>query len=114
MTTLRSVSAPRGVIPGCVAIWLLAVTVPAAAQLLDVEVTHRARGLFPGEAQGDSYQIADAAPEDVGQTITITGYGVDDSPSSWNQTQQTHSGPYAGTQVTRVFYQVDTRGGNSG
>ena len=50
MTTLSSVFAPRGVIPGCVAIWLLPVTVPAAAQLLDVEVSHRARGLFPGEA----------------------------------------------------------------
>ena len=32
------------------AVWLLAVTVPAAAQPLDVTVSHNARGLFPGEA----------------------------------------------------------------
>ena len=52
MTTrvLRSAFAPHGVIPGCAAIWLLATTVPAAAQPLEVAVSHRARGLFAGEA----------------------------------------------------------------
>ena len=52
MTTrvLRSAFAPHCVIPWCAAIWLLATTVPAAAQPLEVAVSHRARGLFPGEA----------------------------------------------------------------
>ena len=31
-------------------VWLLAVAVPTAVQPLDVTVSHRARGLFPGEA----------------------------------------------------------------
>ncbi len=47
---MRSASAPRRVIAGCAGVWLLGVAVPAAAQPLDVTVSHRARGLFPGEA----------------------------------------------------------------
>ncbi|MHC5025731.1 MAG: trypsin-like serine peptidase [Planctomycetota bacterium] len=71
-------------------------------------------GLFPYEAQGERYEIAAAAPENAGQTVTITGFGVDDSPLAWTQVQQTHSEAYAGVDGTRVFYTVDTRGGNSG
>ena len=47
VTTMRSASALRRVAVGA---WLLAVTVPAAAQPLDITVSHDARGLFPGEA----------------------------------------------------------------
>ena len=47
---MRSASAPRRVIAGCVGVWLLGVAVPAAAQPLVVTVSHRARGLLPGEA----------------------------------------------------------------
>ena len=44
---MRPASAARRVRVG---VWLLALAVPAAAQTLDVTVSHRARGLFPGEA----------------------------------------------------------------
>ena len=46
--------------------------------------------------------------------IRITGYGVDDSPPSWNLIQQTHTGPYVAMGGTVLGYRVDTRGGNSG
>ena len=42
--------ARRSVNLGCAALCLLAVTMPAVAQPPDVAVSHRARGLFPGEA----------------------------------------------------------------
>ena len=47
---MRSASAPHRVTAGCAGVWLLAVAGPAAAQPLDVTVSHHARGLFPGEA----------------------------------------------------------------
>jgi murein DD-endopeptidase MepM/ murein hydrolase activator NlpD len=47
MTIVESVSAWRCVTAG---VWLFAVAVPTVAQPLDVAVSHRARGLFPGEA----------------------------------------------------------------
>ena len=47
---MSSAVVPRCVIPRWAAIWLLAVTVSAATQSLDLAVSHRARGLFPGEA----------------------------------------------------------------
>ena len=50
MMTTRSASAPRRVIAGCAGACLLAVAVSAAAQSLDVTVSHDARGVFPGEA----------------------------------------------------------------
>ncbi len=50
MMTTRSASAPRRVIAGCAGVCLLAVAVSAAAQSLDVTVSHNARGVFPGEA----------------------------------------------------------------
>ncbi|HLT46515.1 MAG TPA: T9SS type A sorting domain-containing protein, partial [Rubricoccaceae bacterium] len=67
-------------------------------------------GLQPVVAQGGGYFHVrqDLAPP----TIRITGYGVDTGTS--NQTQQTHTGPNAGSSGTTMRYQVDTTGGNSG
>ena len=47
VTTMRPASAGRRVAAG---VWLLAVAVSAAAQPLDITVSHYARGVFPGEA----------------------------------------------------------------
>ena len=71
-------------------------------------------GLTPYQAQQDFYILADAAPAVNGQTIRITGYGVDSSPPESNQVQQTNAGPYTELSGTTVRYQVDTTGGNSG
>ncbi|MHC4218595.1 MAG: hypothetical protein ACYSU7_09095 [Planctomycetota bacterium] len=71
-------------------------------------------GLTAGEAQGTWYVLAASPPPVSGQTIRITGYGVDGSPPEWNQTQQTHAGPYVTFDVTTIQYQTDTEGGNSG
>lgn len=49
----------------------------------------------------------------VGATTRITGYGSTSVPTT-NQIQQTHTGPYMGTNGTSITYQVDTTGGNSG
>lgn len=49
----------------------------------------------------------------VGATTRITGYGTT-SVATTNQIQQTHTGPYMGTNGTSITYQVDTTGGNSG
>ncbi|MHC4416266.1 MAG: trypsin-like serine peptidase [Planctomycetota bacterium] len=76
--------------------------------------TNSETGLTPFEAQGDLYMLADSPPPVGGQTIRITGYGVDNSPPEWNQVQQTHTGPYVTFQGSTVQYQVDTQGGNSG
>ena len=69
-------------------------------------------GLTPYEAQGAAYTLADPPPFDSSHTIRITGYGVDGG--TYNQYQQTHSGPYFSHSGTIVEYQVDTTGGNSG
>src|SRR5690606_9610625 len=66
-------------------------------------------GLQPSVAQGATFAVRqDLLPP----TIRITGYGVDGGTS--NQTQQTHTGPNAGSSGTTMAYQVDTTGGNSG
>lgn len=71
-------------------------------------------GLSPYEAQGDFFIVAKSAPPVNGQSIRITGYGVDSSPPEWNQTQQTHAGPYFAKNGTQLQYRADTMGGNSG
>ncbi|MCH7847868.1 MAG: trypsin-like peptidase domain-containing protein [Planctomycetes bacterium] len=71
-------------------------------------------GLTPGEAQGVFFTLADSPPPVQGQNIRITGYGVDSSPPEWNQTQQTHAGPYVTFSGSTVQYRTDTTGGNSG
>jgi PKD repeat protein len=49
----------------------------------------------------------------VGATTRITGYGSTSVPTT-NHIQQTHTGPYMGTNGTSITYQTDTTGGNSG
>jgi len=70
-------------------------------------------GLTPLQAQGAGLTMSTTLPS-VGQTVVITGYGVDTGTA--NQTQQVHSG--AITTVSQASntlqYQVDTTGGNSG
>lgn len=70
-------------------------------------------GLTPLQAQGPGLPMATVVPS-VGQTVEITGYGVDSGTA--NQTQQVHSGPITSvlTSATRLLYQADTEGGNSG
>ncbi len=72
-------------------------------------------GLTPYEAYGETYQI-DVPPPVQGQNIRITGYGTTSSPipNEWNQVQKTHAGPYFSFSGTRLSYQTDTTGGNSG
>ena len=66
-------------------------------------------GLTALQAQGAFFNVAqDLSPA----TIRITGYGVDDGTA--NQTEQTNTGPNAGSSGTTMRYRVDTEGGNSG
>lgn len=68
-------------------------------------------GLHPIVAQGAAFTVV----QDLGpDSIRITGYGVDSSPPSYNQIQQTHVGPNAGSSGTTMRYVTDTEGGNSG
>jgi trimeric autotransporter adhesin len=70
-------------------------------------------GLMPLEAQGPGVRVAKSVPA-VGDTVEITGYGVDDGAD--NQTQQVSTGPIKSVSVSssRITYQADTEGGNSG
>jgi V8-like Glu-specific endopeptidase len=72
-------------------------------------------GLTPYETYGDTYQITTPPPVQ-GQDIRITGYGTvgNPVPKTWNQVQKTHAGPYFDFSGTRLQYQTDTSGGNSG
>ena len=66
-------------------------------------------GLQPSAVQGDVFFVRqDLTPS----PIRITGYGTDSG--IYNQTQQTHAGPNAGSSGTTMRYQADTQGGNSG
>ncbi|HEV8537725.1 MAG TPA: trypsin-like peptidase domain-containing protein [Bacteroidota bacterium] len=66
-------------------------------------------GLLPLAAQGASFQVV----QNLGpSTIRITGYGTDDGTA--NQTQQSATGPNAGSSGTVMRYQTDSEGGNSG
>ncbi|MFT7476889.1 MAG: hypothetical protein ACI80N_000159 [Gammaproteobacteria bacterium] len=69
-------------------------------------------GLTAGEAQGMTYVLQLPPPIPASQNIRITGYGVDGG--SANQTQQTHVGPWLEFSGSRLEYQTDTQGGNSG
>ncbi len=69
-------------------------------------------GLTPFEAQSDAFELV-PPPGLSGNTIRITGHGTDGTPSTHNQVQQTHMGPFTGNGST-LTYQADTEGGNSG
>ena len=71
-------------------------------------------GLTPFQAQGSFYNIANTAPPVLNQTIRVTGYGTDTTPTTANQTLQTSTGPYTALAGDVIRYQVDTTGGNSG
>jgi hypothetical protein len=71
-------------------------------------------GLTAYQTQQAFFNLADVAPPVNGQSIRITGYGVDSSPPEYNQVQQTSNGPYTSLSGTTLQYQVDTTGGNSG
>ena len=66
-------------------------------------------GLTALQAQGASFNVV----QDLNSSIyRITGYGVDSGTA--NQTEQTSTGPNAGSSGTTLRYQTDTEGGNSG
>ena len=66
--------------------------------------------LMPLQAQNAYWSLV----QDLGpNSIRITGYGVDYG-TIYNQTQQTHVGPSAGSSGTTMRYATDTQGGNSG
>jgi V8-like Glu-specific endopeptidase len=66
-------------------------------------------GLTALQAQGIFFNVV----QDLGPAIIrITGYGIDDGAA--NQTQQTSTGPNAGSSGTTMRYRTDTEGGNSG
>ncbi len=66
-------------------------------------------GQSPIQRQGKSFNVTQNSP---GSTIRISGFGTDDG--SANQTSQSHTGPLTSVSNSRVFYAVDTMGGNSG
>ena len=72
-------------------------------------------GLTAFQTQGAAFGLGNAPTPGPGSTIRITGYGVDSTPNStFNQIQQTNSGPLVTNSGNLVQYQVDTTGGNSG
>ena len=72
-------------------------------------------GLTPYEKQQHAYVLASTMPAlEPSATLRVTGYGVDTTPPSYNQIQQTATGPFLDATGTVLEYQVDTTGGNSG
>ena len=71
-------------------------------------------GLTPRQAQGAQFTFSSPPPFNPNQQIRITGYGVDSTPSSHNQVQQTSAGPWVTFTGTTLQYRTDTEGGNSG
>lgn len=68
-------------------------------------------GLMPKQAQNAYWPLVQNLGPD---SIRITGYGVDYNNPNYNQVQQTHIGPNAGSSGTTMRYVTDTEGGNSG
>jgi V8-like Glu-specific endopeptidase len=71
-------------------------------------------GLTPLEAQGDRYILASNVPPVTGQSLRITGYGIDSTPQEHNQVQQTATGAFELQNVWEVHYEVDTTFAGSG
>ncbi len=74
--------------------------------------------LFPGEVQGH-YKVRLHESVKKGQAVRITGYGSDENDPIRHFSQQTHDGiikKIGGflTAKSRLGYNVDTMGGNSG
>ena len=71
-------------------------------------------GLTAYEAMGDAFELVLPPAAPGNETIRITGHGTDSTPNlTFNQVQQTHSGPLVGVG-TNLNYQADTTGGSSG
>ncbi len=68
-------------------------------------------GLPAYVAQGSFFTLAPPPPV-AGNSIRITGYGAD--TGVFDNTQQTHVGPFVSDSGTTLGYQTDTQGGNSG
>lgn len=71
---------------------------------------------LPSEAQGGFFLLSNAAPQGA---VRITGFGLDSTPRSRNQTQQTHNADSINVVEAEendvvVSYMADTRPGNSG
>jgi V8-like Glu-specific endopeptidase len=72
-------------------------------------------GLMPFQTQGSvSYAIAPPPPFDPSLQLRVTGYGIDDTPRTANQVQQTSVGLWDGGDLTSLFHTVDTTTGSSG
>jgi V8-like Glu-specific endopeptidase len=71
-------------------------------------------GLTPFQAQGARYTLTLPPPFNPNETIRITGYGVDSSPNTYSQVQQTDVGPWVTSSGSTLQYATDTEGGNSG
>lgn len=71
-------------------------------------------GLTPFGKQLVRYNLAAPPVFNGSESIRITGYGVDSSPQTSNQVQQTSAGPWVTSSGTLVQYKTDTEGGNSG
>jgi len=78
-------------------------------------------GQYPGAVQG-YYPVKFDAPE-LGTTLRITGYGLDQNEPTKNLSQQTNTGElftvgtgnvWQGRKESRLTHGVDTMGGNSG
>jgi V8-like Glu-specific endopeptidase len=97
---------------------------PASVQSIDGDIgfdwgyfgvfSNTETGLTPLEAQGARYQVASNVPLPVSQTLRVTGYGVDSTPSQHNQVQQTDAGPFRALDASILQHEVDTTGGSSG
>lgn len=74
-------------------------------------------GLMPFERQGHAFTLASASAQ-INQLVSVTGFGsVDPSTGvggQYNYALRTHMGPVVQVNTTRLEYQVDTTGGNSG
>lgn len=72
-------------------------------------------GMTAFQTQGAAFGLSAAPTPGPGATIRISGHGTDSTPNStYNQVQQTHTGPLTTNSGTLLQYQVDTTGGNSG
>jgi V8-like Glu-specific endopeptidase len=71
-------------------------------------------GLTAAQAQGSVFTVGVPPAVTTGNDIRITGYGVDNTPSTHNQVQQTNVGPLVNNTGTQIGYVTDTTGGNSG
>lgn len=69
-------------------------------------------GLTPYQAYKTAFDVVTPPTSATGNTIRITGFGVDTGTAS--QTNQTHTGPMSSISGTTLYYVTDTEGGNSG